>query len=500
MGHNGVGRADLAKELITMRIRTAGWWPPSGHTRSGGPSPRRGLRAAVLGVVVIAAGVSAGSASAVGQQPVSLQLVYSCAFPSGSQPVSAQITATFPATETAGKSIQPTGTGVTVTLSHAVAADLAKSKAATITLAATLSTGFTEGSSSVTAVWQDLKSASEAIPRTGPLKLTTTGTASPVKVATAGQVSVAAGDLSLLFTTRTANNRQVSPSTVPVACTPRARQHTALATITVSGPASANVPALSTDGPATCTPFPKNLEPNPLFPYPTPLPGSNKFNDPENACAYATGFANEQKLHGAALVGPGLTDVLLGQTTYTKFQGVHAYVQVRASGKLNYQGRPELPPARATLLGFGFMPVSATLQISEIGTVNADFVTCAFPTTICPRPKNFAQFFARVSLSVSDVDVNGVPLNVGPHCQTATPFNLELTGVPPSYNVGAQFGVLTGTVTVPPFTGCGVGENLDSIFTASVSGPGNYTKVTQGEFCVVNNKVVCPPPKPFPKR
>lgn len=482
-----------------MRIRTAGWWPLSGHTRSGGPSPRRGLRAVVLGVVVLASGVAAGSASAVGQQADSLRLVYSCAFPSGSQPVSAQITGTFPATEATGKSIQPTGTGVTVTLSHAVVADLAKSKAATVTLAAALNTGFTEGSSSATAAWRDLESASAAIPRTGSLRLTATGTASPVKVATAGQVSVAVGNLSLLFATRAANSHQVNPSATPITCTPPAGQNTALATITVSGSASAKMPALSVDGPATCTPFPKNLKLNPLFPLPPPIPGTRKFNEAENACAYATGFANEQKLHGAALVGPGLADLLFGQTTYTKFQGEHAYVQVREPGKLNYHGRPELPPSRATLLGFGFMPVSATLQISEIGTVNADFISCTFPTTICPYPKNFAVFYAQVSLSVSDVDVNGVPLNVGPHCQTVTPFNLELTGLPPSYNVASQFGVLTGTVTVPPFTGCGVGENLDSIFTASVSGSGNYVKVTQAPFCTPENGGGCPPKKPFPK-
>jgi hypothetical protein len=108
-------------------------------------------------------------------------------------------------------------------------------------------------------------------------------------------------------------------------------------------------------------------------------------------------------------------------------------------------------------------------------------------------------FFARVSLSISDVDVNGVPLNVGPHCQTTTPFNLDLLGLPPSYNVGSQYGVLTGTVTVPPFTGCGVGENLDSIFTASVSGPGNYVKVTQAPFCTPASGGGCPPAKPHPK-
>jgi hypothetical protein len=101
------------------------------------------------------------------------------------------------------------------------------------------------------------------------------------------------------------------------------------------------------------------------------------------------------------------------------------------------------------------------------------------------------------------VNVNGVPLNVGSHCQTATPFTLALTGVQPSYNVGAQYGVLTGMVTIPAFKGCGVAENLDPIFTASVSGPGNFVKVNQAVICTPANPTPppngCPPAKPIPK-
>jgi hypothetical protein len=44
-------------------------------------------------------------------------------------------------------------------------------------------------------------------------------------------------------------------------------------------------------------------------------------------------------------------------------------------------------------------------------------------------------------------------------------------------------GFLSGTATIPPFHGCGSGENLDPLFTASLSGPGNYIRVTQGPIC-----------------
>jgi hypothetical protein len=207
-----------------------------------------------------------------------------------------------------------------------------------------------------------------------------------------------------------------------------------------------------------------------------------------------------RKLKEAALVGPGLADLRLGVATYTKFTSKYSYFQQNVAGQLEYHGQPVLPPARATLLGFGFVPVSATIQISEIGSLNLALISCA-PTNKCPNPppKNVALFFGLVSLRISHVDVNGVPLDVGNHCQTATPFNLELTGVPPSYNVSLLQGVLTGTVTVPAFRGCNDGtEKLDPLFTATVSGPGNFVKVTQAPLCTPETGGGCPPAKPIP--
>jgi hypothetical protein len=288
-----------------------------------------------------------------------------------------------------------------------------------------------------------------------------------------------------------------------VACTLRAGQNTTLARIAVTGSAPAPTPAATKSNPAKCLPFPKGLNLNPRFPLPKPPKGARVFHGPQNACAYAAGFTNAAKLHEAALVGPGLTDLRLGLTTYDKFDTHgHVYLQVREPGQLQYQGRPQLPPARATLLAFGFEPVSATIQISEIGSLDVALITCSYPTSQCGvSPPNVALFYGLVSLRISNVDVNGVPLNVGPHCQTATPFTLALRGVPPSYNVSLQFGVLTGVVTIPPFKGCGVAENLDPVFNATVSGPGNFVKVTQAVLCTptIAPPNGCPPVKPKPK-
>jgi hypothetical protein len=65
-----------------MRMRTAVRWPRRGPARLGRSSSRRGVQATALAVVVVAAGVTAGSAAAVSRPADSLRLIYSCAFPS----------------------------------------------------------------------------------------------------------------------------------------------------------------------------------------------------------------------------------------------------------------------------------------------------------------------------------------------------------------------------------------------------------------------------------
>jgi hypothetical protein len=505
-----------------MRMRMAGWPARMQHGVLARPSSRGAFRVVAVAVVVVAAGVSAGSAAA-GQQAVSLRLGYTCAFPSAPRPVSTLVTATFPAAGAAGQPIQPTGTEIAVTLPRATVAelarpnavtqrraavaDLARPKAAVVTLTASLSTKAAEGTRQATAIWRGLRSPATAIPRSGPVTLTASGAAPPVTASRAGEVTVTADGLSLLFTTRTANirpaspssgnSRQASPSRVRVACVPRAGQATTLARIAVAGSA----PAKPTGRPAAklrfCQPFIAGNKLNPRFPLPKPPPGSRAFRLPQPACSNAAGYTSARKLKEAALVGPGLTDLRLGIVSYTNFNHGYSYFQQNVAGSLEYHGRAVLPPARATFLAFGFTPVSATLQVSEVGALNAALISCAPAPKPCPNnPPNIALFFGFVSLRISNVDVNGVPLNVGPHCQTVTPFNLELVGLPPSYNISAINGILTGTVNVPLFKGCANGgDNLDPIFNASVSGPGNFVKINQAPFCAptTTGHPGCPP-------
>ena len=99
------------------------------------------------------------------------------------------------------------------------------------------------------------------------------------------------------------------------------------------------------------------------------------------------------------------------------------------------------------------------------------------------------------------------PLDVGPHCQTASAVKLDLVGrgentIPPKGYTVPTGGPLSGRVTIPRFTGCGVTENLDPLLTGSISGRGNFLKVTQGKLCGPSQPAnwSCPPPVPKPLR
>lgn len=47
--------------------------------------------------------------------------------------------------------------------------------------------------------------------------------------------------------------------------------------------------------------------------------------------------------------------------------------------------------------------------------------------------------------------------------------------------------------TIPAFSGCGVTEDLDPLFTGTVSGPDNYLKLMMGTLCAPAEPFLCPP-------
>lgn len=153
---------------------------------------------------------------------------------------------------------------------------------------------------------------------------------------------------------------------------------------------------------------------------------------------------------------------------------------VRHPGK--HPGFGVFPTTTTKVLGFGAIPIVATLHMRQV--IHRGQIT---PLTIRTKTQTVAPFATQpthvtgqVEIRISDVRVDQVPLHVGPRCRTATPMHLHLVGISPQYNLFTG-GPLDGKVTIPPFTGCGIGrDDLDPLLTGTISGPGNPLHMIQG--------------------
>jgi hypothetical protein len=414
-------------------------------------------------------------------------LAYTCRFPSGAEPVRARIAAAFPAV-TVGRAIQPTGVHVTVTVPRAALGDLGGRRAATVRASVSLGLTVAEGRTSARAAWRALKARPTRLPA-GSLVLPAAGPVPPAESSGPGEVTFTADGLLLVFTPRMAivprkaNGTVASPATLTVACSPRHGQDRRLAAVPVSGaspsPSASGGPSTGRHRPAT-----HSRAASCFIKSPNPWIGS----------AFIAGYSNVRKLNEAALLGPGpnnhppagLSDLnLLYNIVDTCTNTFYSY----NTGQLNYHGKPQLPPARATFLNFGFVPVTATLTITVIPTdcrdVTGHLIGKVGLCIVLKEPLSSTRQFTTVTseqkFRIYDVTVNGTPLDVGQHCQTPVPAAVVLTSNA-HYDV-TKGGVLSGDVTIPPFTGCGVGENLDPLLNAAIAGPGNFVQLTQGPTC-----------------
>lgn len=470
------------------------------------------IRLGAVGAVIAVVAVTPGAGATVTQQAASVRLGYTCTISSVAYRAEAQVVATFPDAATAGQPIQPTAAALTVTLPHAAIAGPVRQHATTVNATAELGMDVTHAGTSRHAVWPAVATRPTLVPAQGSLVLSTSIEAPPATVRTPGDVTFTAAGLAVLLTPHQADGSATKPPSLVLGCAPDAGQAGTLATVPVAagkippgGVHSSPQPGTSirqAGSKRTCPPVPPGgykLNPN-LPPPPPPPPGSTTYHLPAAGCAYVKGFADVRKLKGATLIGPGLTNLYITLTFISNQQ--KNYAQIDNAGKLSYHGKPQFPPATGTFLAFGFMPTTATITLKELGTINI-YEIGPYSQVVCGRRcPILATVESRVILHVDHVAINGTPLNIGNSCQTDRPFNVFLHGTSnsnPPYSI-QQGGPISGTINVPTFTGCGANENLDPIFDASISGPGNFTKLTQGVVCFLLGGGTCPPPVPKPLR
>jgi hypothetical protein len=160
------------------------------------------------------------------------------------------------------------------------------------------------------------------------------------------------------------------------------------------------------------------------------------------------------------------------------------------------------PVAHSTVLGFGAIPISADLHLTQIVRNHqiVPIVVISKSQTVFPFKAYPTHVRGTVDVRVSNVFVDQVPLHVGPNCHTTVPMHLDLVGRSPAYNL-FQGGPLRGDVTIPPFTGCGTGgDDLDPLLDGTISGPGNKIVQHQGNLAPWNTSQPndcggCRPPK-----
>ncbi|MDT3396817.1 hypothetical protein RKE29_09205 [Streptomyces sp. B1866] len=492
----------------------------------------RSLWIAALGASALLAELLSGSGSHARGQDGGVQVRYACQAPVGAArdvAVQVALTETFPETGAAGQPVRPGPVTARVTLPRDALTALLPRGTGSVSGTASLTARVEQGDATADAPWPDLAAPSVPVPvsGSGDLELTFSGDAQPVTVTRPGDVTFAAGELSLSLLpepsaggaasappsdgpsavglpSASASETSGAPRPVALSCTPAEGQDTRLGTVAVRGGTDDGAPtptqsvAPSRGGSAAprqgggsgpiqvapraeatlpCVNVPPkgDLDPRRLPPQP-PRTHLGK-STPQPACVFAAGYANVTKQNGAVIVNdpakhPGPMNLTILKRSVIQDEGAPAYSEYDHLGDLHF------PDADATFLTFGFQPTTAKVSF-ESGPVTI--------VQVRTDGKDSARIGYYQRLRVHDVKVNGVPLDVGPNCRTGV-VDTSLSG---DYNL-YRGGDLTGRITIPPFSGCGVaGEDLDPLFTAAISGPDNAVKIRQSPV-KLNCRTTCP--------
>ncbi|GAA0628111.1 hypothetical protein [Streptomyces crystallinus] len=487
----------------------------------GGAFDRRGAAiAAALGVIVLLLGLVPASGTIARNRETAVQAIYDCASGAVRRAVTVTVTFTgvYPTGGRPGQPLRAEGFAVRPEFDAQAAAALLPPGTTEISGTARLAVDVAQDGASARADWAGLTAATGA----DGLRPAFTGEVPAITLGKPGQVALTAAEFTLTLQAAAPQAPEATPPSgspapgsapptateqppvvtppVELRCTPAATPGPSLATWTVTDPTGPDAPTRSAPsttskaqppGPAIQV-GPGPLAPAPVCPadppageldpsrLPEPPPGAVEGRLGASLCVVAVGYATVHKLGSAMVINdprgePGPMHLDLGRRTVS----APGYDESDSVGLLRF------PDARSTFLTFGFQPTSARVSFEpEPVTVVNVRRGQTFTTTIAYRQH----------LRIHDVRVNGVPLDVGPRCRTARPFDTVLSG---AYNF-LTGGILDGEITIPPFAGCGSrGEDLSPLFTAALSGPGNAVRIRQGQLAGAGS---APPVPELPQR
>ncbi|HEY9393439.1 MAG TPA: hypothetical protein VIP58_04855 [Nocardioides sp.] len=177
---------------------------------------------------------------------------------------------------------------------------------------------------------------------------------------------------------------------------------------------------------------------------------------------------------------------------------------------------------KINLIAFGTIPATATLTIAvpRVSGKVQPLMThawarkvrgCVPPPSELPKTSTLVE--GKVTLQLSDLEVDGVPVELGPNCRTNQPADLRLWGEGDaasggySPGSGGKLGAFDGLhpgsrgplndpyyfqdngrtipastgIDIPPFSNCGTsGDDLSPLVSAMASGPNNPVRAVQG--------------------
>ncbi|TRV78880.1 hypothetical protein FKN01_11890 [Streptomyces sp. 130] len=495
------------------------------HTQIPVTRAGRSVRVASVAGLALLAGLLSGGGSAADESPGPLGLAATCGNEDGGEAAvaaSVALTADVPATGETGWPVQPGPVTLAVTLARADVAGLLPEGTEALVSRAALKVKVAQNGESAEASWE-LTAASTPLAADGDVVLVHSGEVPYVTFGSPGDVDFSVGEFTIELLSAASAAGETPPALATLTCRPEEGESGHIATTRVTDgagtePSGSPTPTTPAGGSARAERKEITVEPAagadeedpdfcPVDPpvgemdaseAPQPAPGGpvTERDTPTGgtfSCANALGLANVSKLNGAMIINdpdsPALISVLASKRSASRSAQAEGGAYLRIDSLANL----DLPDAESTFLTFGFQPVTAKVSF-ENGPIT---ISTGSYGTGATRVSFSTAYFTQ-SLRLHDVKVNGTPLDVGSDCRTSKPFKVVLNGGEAYKNV-ALGGVLEGQVDIPSFTGCGTGgEDLNPLFTASISGPGNRVFMNQAPTCIPDNptRSYCPPPLP----
>ncbi|CAG7630830.1 DUF6801 domain-containing protein [Actinacidiphila bryophytorum] len=221
-------------------------------------------------------------------------------------------------------------------------------------------------------------------------------------------------------------------------------------------------------------------------------------------CGFITGLSNVAKLNGASVINdlnapdPPMANIATVASVFSFADPDHPYVELDSVADFT------IPPSKTAFLTYGFMPTTATMRLTAEGPMTVI-------TTGIGAELYVTTIYGKQDLRLTDVKVNGQPMDVGSGCRAKAPLQIKLVGTnrsgldgvvtPRDYAIQEGGPLAQDDLYIPPFTGCRTpaGEDVSALFTSAISGHGNSLNLIQGPLCApLADPKYCTPHIPYP--